>query len=181
MHSLRLRGLGWIVTLMLAGHGALAQDARLARQSLFDGQVTIEVPVALPPMPEDLRRIKYPNARTPFVAFSDANGEVSVVVNWTTHALAAKDVETHTKAFRAQFEKLPHILRWHATSIVTLNGQPVGILDFDSQAIDTVIHNKMMIATSGGRMLIATFNLTKRHETEWAPIADKVLQSIEFK
>ena len=181
MRALVLRGLRAIVIAVLAGHAAWGQDAKLARQSLFDGQVTLDVPVAFQPMPEELRRAKYPAARPPFFAFSDAKGEISVVVNWTTHPLEAKDVEGYTKAFRAQFEKLPPVLRWHGTTVDTRKGKPVGILDFDSQAVDTRIRNKMMIAATGGRMLIVTFNVTERHEAEWAPVADRVLQSVDFR
>lgn len=181
MRATILTVLGWTVAAFLAAAPvAVAQDSGLARQAFFDGKVSVELPVALKPMPADLVRTKYPNAKPPFAAYSDENGEVSVVLNHTAHPLAAENVGRQTQALRAQFEKLPHILRWHGTTVTRLAGRTVGILDFDSQAVDTQIRNKMMIAELGGRMLIVTFNLTKRHEAEWAPIADRVLRSVRF-
>jgi hypothetical protein len=179
MRATIVRALGWASAAFLAAAPvALAQDSGFARQAFFDGKISIELPVALKPMPADMVRTKYPNAKPPFAAYSDANGEVSVVLSHTVHPLAADNVGRQTQALRAQFEKLSQILRWHGTTVTQLGGRTVGILDFDSRAVDTQIRNKMMIAELGGRMLIVTFNLTKRHEAEWALIADRVLHSL---
>jgi len=95
------------------------------------------LPPALQPMSEEMKRTKYPGANRPAIAFSDSSGAISFAISWTPHRIEAQSVGLQTAQVRGQLDKTARVRRWHATDVLTIDGREVGLLDFDTRAIDS--------------------------------------------
>jgi hypothetical protein len=166
--------------LLLLAVPAQAQNGALVRHSLLDGRVTVDLPQALQPMSEEMKRTKYPGARRPTVAFSNATGSVSFGLSWTAQRLDAQTVGLQTAQLRSQLDKTGRVLRWHGTDVLAIDGREVGLLDFDTKAIDADIRNRILLAVVDGRLLLMTINMTKTDEPQWRPLSDRVIRSLRF-
>jgi hypothetical protein len=173
-------GLAFILLVLLAP-AASAQDGAFVRHTLLEGRVTVELPPTLQPMSEEMKRMKYPGANAPSLAFSDTDGTVSFAISWTAHRLDTPNVGAQTRQLRSQLDAVSRVLRWHGSEVLMLDGRDVGLLDFDSKAIDTEIRNRMLLTSLEGRMLLLTFNMTKELEPAWLPISERVVQSVRFR
>jgi hypothetical protein len=164
---------------LLLAPAASAQE--FVRHTLLDGRVTVELPPTLQPMSEEMKRLKYPGANAPALAFSDTDGTVSFAISWTQNRLDPPNVGAQTRQLRAQLDAVSRVLRWHGSEVLTLDGRDVGLLDFDSKAIDTEIRNRLLLISLEGRMLLLTVNMTKALEPAWLPISERVLKSVRFR
>jgi hypothetical protein len=54
---------------------------------------------------------------------------------------------------------------------IPINGKEVGYLEFLTSAMDTEIYNLIFFTDLDGKLLLCTFNCTKKSIDEWSTIA----------
>ncbi|MFY7729462.1 MAG: hypothetical protein ACOVRN_08100 [Flavobacterium sp.] len=57
----------------------------------------------------------------------------------------------------------------------------MGYIELVTPALDTDIYNLMFFTDLNGKLLICTFNCTKKDMEEWTPVAKEIMNSLEVK
>lgn len=135
--------------------GLLAEEI-----SLDNGGVKFTTPEGFSEMPDDVVERKYPNVNRPQYLYGNDNYSVSIGVKFSNTPLEMDELE----AFKEMMEKtLPRAipnLKWIARRIMTINKKDWILLELESSAVDTDIHNTMLFTSYKGKVLGFNFNST---------------------
>jgi hypothetical protein len=167
--------------LLVGGTPPQAETIQLETRNLLDGKIQMLIPTYFGPMSEELIRVKYPMERRPTIVLSNELGTVNIAVNHTTSVMSLKDLDETHRTFERMFRNLYPSATWYRSERTTLNGQECFILELLTPAIDTEIHNIIIVSSLESRMLIIATNLTKELVDKWLPITQKMIESIKFK
>jgi hypothetical protein len=150
--------LAGLVLALLAG--ALPADAR--EQLVFaGGRVSLDLPAGFTRMSQELIDTKYPRGSAPEHAFSNAATTVSLAGGYTANAgLTRERLPEFREFMESNLERTIPGLRWISRGIVDIAGWPWIRLELLSNAIDTEIHNVMLMTELDGGMAGVNFNAT---------------------
>ncbi len=144
--------------------------------TLFDGRITFVLPDGFAVMPSEIAEAKYPNANRPKHIYSNTNATTSVAVN----TMQAKLTDAELPEFRTFMEKTMTRMipgcRILKRDFVTLNGTRWARLELQSNAIDTDIHNILLMTALDGQPVMFNFNSTQE---EFPKITGALAKSIE--
>ena len=106
----------------------------------------------------------------------------TVTIDLETKSLLNDKVELKIpKDFVNTFEIRYPSAEWKDSGIKTINGKEVGYLELVTPAIDTEIYNLMFFTDLDGKLLLCTFNCTKKSIDEWTPTAKEIMNSLKIK
>jgi hypothetical protein len=144
---------------------------------LFDGRLSFELPDGFSTMPKDIAKIKYPmETHRPKYIYSNSKASTSIAVNLTENSSLQSQQLAEFKTFMEQtLVRMTPGLKWVKKEIITLNGTEWARLEFMSNAIDTDIHNIMLMTSFQGKPLMLNFNSTKE---EFASVEKGLSDSI---
>ena len=123
--------------------------------------VSFDAPDGFTALSRDEIAIKFPSTRAPSGVIGNARRTTTIAYELKQDKLTPEQLGEAKQAFEQLFERIIPGLEWKAKTIVQLQGQRWIQLEMTSHAIDTDIHNIMLIASREGRMLIFNFNSTK--------------------
>lgn len=178
MNRIRTIGLG-ILTIVLTT--AFIATVELETKLLLNDKVEISLPKDFDIMPEKLMESKYPSDRRPTLVYSNESGGINVALNLTTNQANQEMIPAYQKNFVQTFENLYPSAEWKDNGVKTINGKTVGYLELITPAIDTEIYNLMFFTDLDGKLLLCTFNCTKKSIDEWAPTAKEIMNSLRIK
>jgi hypothetical protein len=146
------------------------------RVNLFDEKLSFELPDEFSIMPKEIAKSKYPMENRPKYIYSNSEFTTSIAVNLTENSSLQPQ---QLAEFRSVMEKflarmIPGI-RWIKKEFITLNGTEWARLEFTSKAIDTDIHNIILMTAFEGKPLMFNFNSTKE---EFAAVKKELNASI---
>lgn len=167
--------------LLVGGSVPQAEPVLLETRSLLDGKLQMLIPTHFGPMSEELIRVKYPNERRPTSVLSNERGTVNIAVSYTTSAMSLEELDEAHRALERMFRNSYPSATWYRSERTALNGQECFILELLTPAIDTEIHNTIIVFSLESRMLIIAINLTKELVDKWLPLTQKMIESIKFK
>ena len=129
--------------------------------ALFEGRLSFALPDGFAVMSPEIAKVKYPNANRPRYIYANKKTTTSIAVN----TMEAKLTDAQLPEFRDFMEKTMTRMIPGCTvlerDVITLNGQRWARLEFMSNAIDTDIHNVLLIAALDGQPVMFNFNSTK--------------------
>jgi hypothetical protein len=159
---------------------AFAQEAAVARRMLLEGRITLELPVSLQPLSDEMRRSRYPGNTHPPIAYADASGDVTLGADWTALPLQSHEIRARLAQLREEMVRVARVQRWHQSAVVVIDGREVGILDFDRRVLETEIRVKLAMVELDGRMALISFRIPKQNEGAWPAAAARALRSLRF-
>lgn len=160
---------------------AFTLTIELETKSLLDGKVEIKIPKDFEIMSEEFLKIKYPNQRSPKLVYTNENGDINVAVNLTENKAVEEQITEYQDVFVKTFKNLYPSADWIDNGIKDINGKKIGYLEIITPAIDTDIYNLMFFTDMDGKLLLCTFNCTKKSIKEWKPIAKEIMNSLIIK
>jgi len=149
------------------------------RRELFDGRMSVMLPVKFIDMPLEYAKIKYPSEQRPKIIKMSEDGGV----NFTFDLL---DVDFETKFVKEARDGVFHIIKsiqpanvFYESKEEQVGDTLAGWFDFKSHAMDGKIYNIMYCMPIGGKFLQGIFNCTFTDSRLWKPIALQVINSIQ--
>ncbi len=172
----------YVVVLILAGGltPADAQSVKLEKRSVLGGKAVLLLPVSFELMDEERLRIKYPTKRPPKTVYTNRKGTVNVAINHTSTQMLPAHIPAVHKSVGSVIRKSYPSGQWYRNELVQIGGKRFFMFDFRSPAIDTEIRNLMVGTSFEGRLLLVTFNTVSKLESTWAPIGNRIINSIRI-
>ncbi|MFP9113289.1 hypothetical protein ACLI1A_05070 [Flavobacterium sp. RHBU_3] len=84
-------------------------------------------------------------------------------------------------SFVKSFKSMHPTADWKDSGLKTINGKKVAYIELVTPAMDTQIYNLIFITDLNGKLLICSFNCTKKDITNWTPVAKEIMNSLKTK
>ncbi len=176
--SRSLRMVALLLTLVFFAGSTPAVSQQLEQRSFIDGRVTMLVPTSFTPMSEEVLELKYPSQQRPTLVFSNPAGTVNVALNHTQNAASEADVPGLHRSMEQLLRRVHPTAEWHDSRTGQRDGMRFFVLDFVTPALDTDIRNIIFATPLDGRMLLVSFNCVVELQSSWAPVGQKIIDSI---
>ncbi|CAM3528087.1 hypothetical protein [Deinococcus frigens] len=159
----------------------LISPALVARVSILDTDVSIELPSGFVPMPRDVVKLKYSRGGQPPVqVFSTPgpNWDVNIAVALRDSALPAGDLNPSRLTLEKSVQATPGF-RWVKHGTEKVGGREWIVLQFWVDGLDTPIYNHLRVTRQGAKTLLVSANMTKAQHPRWAKVLDQTMQSMK--
>lgn len=170
-----------LITLTILVTIAFTVPIDLVTRSLLKDKVELKFPKDFKIMPEAMMKIKYPSERRPTLVYSNETGGINVALNLTQNQANQQMILTYKDNFIQTFKNLYPSAQWKDSGVKTINGKQVGYIELVTPAINTEIYNLFFFTDLDGKLLLGTFNCTKKSMSEWTPIAKEIMNSLKIK
>lgn len=170
-----------LITLTILVTTASTVKIDLVTRSLLKDKVELKIPKDFKIMPEAMMKIKYPSERRPTLVYSNETGGINVALNLTQNQANQQMIPAFKDNFIQTFKNIYPSAQWKDSGVKTINGKKVGYIELVTPAIDTEIYNLIFFTDLDGKLLLGTFNCTKKSMSEWTPIAKEIMNSLKIK
>lgn len=126
-----------------------------------DSKASFEPPPGFGPVPQAIIDAKWPSKRAPRFVVGNERATTTVAYDLKPNTVPQDKLPEVQKAFTGLIERVVPGLRWVRNEIIEQAGQRWLYLELTSTAVDTDIHNMMLITGLGDQMLVFNFNSTK--------------------
>jgi hypothetical protein len=150
--------------LLIIGLIMLASQSFASEQTnLFGGNVTFDLPDDFSVMSEEIAKIKYPmESHRPKYIYSNDRTTTSIAINFTENSQLQPNQFQEFKAYMEEtLTRMIPGIKWIKRDYVEINGKKWIYLELMSAAIDTDIHNVMLMTSFNNKPLMFNFNSTK--------------------
>lgn len=155
-----MRNLPFIVA-TLAVSAALSGTSWAERINVPETTVSFEAPAGFTALSDEEIKAKYPSSRAPRFVLGNASRGTTVAFEIRAHAIPDSALDHAMAAFEQVLSRIIPGIAWKRREIVQRAGQRWIELEATSNAVDTDIHNLMLITPYDGKMLMFNFNSTK--------------------
>ena len=176
MKNLKLLFIGTLITLLFS---MTIEKIELVSKSLLEDKIELKIPKGFDIMSEELMKIKYPMERRPTLVYSNETGGINVALNLTENKASQDLLESYVGTFENAFKNMYPSAEWKGSGVKDINGRRVGFLKLITPAIDTEIYNVMFFTDVDGKLLLCTFNCTKKSINKWKSTADEIMNSLK--
>ena len=132
-----------------------------------------DAPAGYTPLSQDEISVKFPARRAPANIVGNARRTTTIAFELNQDKLAPAQLSEARHVFEQFFERSVPGLVWRERRLVRLDGQDWIHLEFSSNAVDTDLHNILLVTSRVGRMLLFNFNSTKAE----FPLVESALRS----
>lgn len=157
----------------------IALGAHATTFSIPGAGISFDAPEGFTPLSKDEIAIKFPSSRAPSGVIGNARRTTTIAYELKQDKLAPEQLGEGKDAFEQLFERIIPGLEWKARAIVQFQGQRWIQLEMSSRAVDTDIHNIMLVTSRNGRMLIFNFNSTKSEFPSLESVLRESIRSIK--
>jgi hypothetical protein len=168
-----------LALIIFAATAAFTLAISLDTKSLLGDRVELKIPSDFEIMSEVMMITKYPSERRPTLVYTNETGGINVALNLTENPASQEVISAYKDSFVQSFESMYPSAEWKDKGVMKVNGKQVGYLELVTPAIDTEIYNLMFFTDLDGKLLLCTFNCTKKDIDEWSPIAHEILGSLK--
>ena len=163
----------WFIALTLslfAAHGSAETF------SISDVGVSFEAPDGYTKLDATEIANKYPSNRGPAFVVGNARRTTSIAYDLKPNGFPADKIGEVKEFFEKTFDRIIPGIEWKQKKLIDMLGQQWIYLEMSSRAIDTDIHNIMLITPLQGKMLVFNFNSTK---SEFPKVESELRESIK--
>ncbi len=121
----------------------------------------IDAPDGFTPLSKSEIAQKYPYRDAPFMVLGNAGRSTTISVNLYNEEISNERLDEKKQELETLLDRMTPGIQWQKREITELNGRKWVYLEFTSHAVDTDIHNMMLITPRLGRMLLFNFNATR--------------------
>ena len=176
MKTIKALGIGMLSVLLLS---TTIFTIELETKNLLNGKINLKIPKSFEIMGEEMLKTKYPSANRPTLVYTNESGEINVALNLTESKAAQNIISAYKDKFVETFKKSYPSAAWKDKNVKEINGRKVGYLELITPAIDTEIYNLMFFTDVDGKLLICSFNCTKKNIPEWTSVATEIMNSLK--
>ncbi|MEM7455215.1 MAG: hypothetical protein AAF456_12770 [Planctomycetota bacterium] len=137
----------------------------------------ILIPDGFSEMDDDMMRSKYPGPNSPAVVYTNEAGSVNIAFNHTQDRASPSQLQQLHQQLDNSIRQAQPNARWMFSGRWHHHGREWVQLEFQSQAIDTTVHNMMIATPVEGRILIVSFNCTDELSGEWLGVGREIIGS----
>ena len=159
-----------VLTLFLIANSAFASE----RVQIGDGRVSFIPPAGFKPLTKEQINLKFARGHPPQYVFANETGAVSVAITFSPARMAPEQLAEYGDAMEQMLPRMIPGMELINREFVTIDGRKWLHLEFESNAIDTDIHNHMYMTSFSGKALIFGFNSTIK---DYPEVKDKLLES----
>ena len=138
--------------------------------------VSFEPPAGFTVLSAKEIQAKYPSSRAPSFVVGNERRSTTIGCDLKGDELSFDQLPEAKAAFEPLLERMVPGIEWVRKELVTLQGQQWIYLEMTSRAVDTDIHNIMLITSLRDRLFLCNFNSTKR---EFPSVQGALQKSIE--
>ncbi len=160
---------------------ALSYASWAERLTLPETTVSFEAPTGFTALSDDEIKAKYPSNRAPRFVRGNASRGTTIAYEIRPNAIPDSALENAMGAFEQVFTRIIPGIVWKRREIVQRAGQRWIELEATSNAIDTDIHNLMLITPYDGKLLTFNFNSTKEQFPKFERELRTSIDSIRLK
>jgi hypothetical protein len=154
-------------------------NIELETKTLLNGKISLKIPKTFEIMSEEMLKLKYPSQRRPTLVYTNESGEINVALNLTESKASQNIISIYKDKFVETFKNSYPSADWKNKDVKVINGRKVGYLELITPAIDTEIYNLMFFTDVDGKLLICSFNCTKKNIPEWTSFAKEIMNSLK--
>jgi hypothetical protein len=147
--------------------------------TLFDGAVMFTLPDGFKEMSREMINLKYARGNPPQYAYIRSGGSTSIAITHSQSTLTPDQLGEFADEMGQAFERIIGGLEWIDRGVVTINGRTWARMEMMSNAIDTEIHNILLITSFQDRPLMMNFNSTIREFDEMEAGLNHAIQSLQ--
>jgi hypothetical protein len=148
------------------------------RVEVPDTTVSFESPPGFTALTREEIQAKYPKASGPGFVVGNKARTTSIAYDIKPIAIGDKDLPDLMAAFGERFEKAIPGLAWKDRKLIEMDGQRWVYLEMTSTAVDTDIHNIMLITPHAGKLLMFNFNSTREEFPDVEALLRSSIESI---
>lgn len=145
-----------------------------------DTEVTFEPPAGFKPLSKEIIAAKWPTNRAPAFVVGNESASTTVAYDLKPHLLPQDKLEEAKAAFTQLFDRIIPGIEWKKNEIIEHAGQKWISMEMTSNAIDTDVHNIMLVTGYKDRMLVFNFNSTKKDFPKFEDSLRESLKSIKL-
>ncbi len=146
--------------------------------SIAGGKITFVPPNGFAPLPQAILDRKYPAKTAPKYVISNRSAQTTIAYDLKPVDIPQDKMEEARKALTEMMPKMVLNLRWRENKIIELSGVKWIYMEMISSALDTDIHNIMLVTGHNQQMLIINFNSTVTEFSAYEQELQKSIQSI---
>ena len=151
---------GMIKTLLLAAVVALSVSAHADVFNVPELSLSVDAPEGFQRTSADIVALKW--KQPPAFVVGNERASTTIAADLKSDAIRPEQLGEAEKAFVDMFPKLMPGLKWVRHGLVTINGRQWVQMEMTSPAMDTGLHNIMLMTSMSGRLLVLNFNSTDR-------------------
>lgn len=151
------------------------------RTAVLGGKVSLILPKNFEPMTKETITAKFPRGNPPKEVFSNERGKTSIAMTVSEGTRLPPDqLPEFRKYIESVIERMVPRIKWISREYVDIDERRWARLEFMSNAIDTDIHNIMLITSFEGMPLTFNFNSIKEEFDALCLELDKSIKSIRI-
>lgn len=137
--------------------------------------VTFVPPSGFKPIPEAIKKVKWPMNTAPRFAVGNESASTTVAYDIKNQKATQEDLSLIKETLVKVFDRVIPQIQWKHNTIITHAGQKWIFLELTSAAVDTDVHNILLMTNYKDRIIVMTFNSTRQ---EYPRYKDALYQSI---
>ena len=145
-----------------------------------NGSVTFEAPPGFAKLTQELIDLKYPATRRPTYVIGNASASTTIAYDLKPHVIPNDKLDDVRKSFTTVFNRVVPGIQWKKNEILKHAGREWVHFEMTSNAVDTDIHNIMLVTGHNGKMLVFNFNSTKEDFPKYEKMLRASMHSIVF-
>ena len=153
----------------------------LEQRSVLNDKLSILVPKDWKPMPESLKKIKYPGEKPPQLVLSDRSGGISLAFNHTGSKASPKDLGRYAQVLENSLRNAYPEAVWEGIGNEKINNKQVYFFKVITETADGKIFNQMFFTDLDSTLLICSFNAIEKRMKDWKPVADSMMRSLQVR
>lgn len=142
--------------------------------------VSFEVPDEFEALSQSLIDRKWPLKNAPRYALGTPTGSSTIAYDLKDQDISRLDPDALRKKLETVFERMVPGIRWIDRRIIQRAGRKWIFFEMSSHALDTDIHNLILISPLGKQMLIFNFNSTRAEIGRYRPLFIRSILSIRI-
>ena len=144
---------------------------------LFQGRLSIMLPVSFVDLPADMARVKYTSRQRPQIIKTSLDTTVNIGMSLLDAVIYEEQINKLKNYAQEALKRLNPAFVFYESTVETKN-IPLGWFEFKSYGLDTDMYNLMFISIIEGKMLHGIFNCDYDDALEWREAARQIMYSI---
>ncbi|NQY31135.1 MAG: hypothetical protein HRT69_16925 [Flavobacteriaceae bacterium] len=156
-------------------------QSELHKITFLEDTVTINSPVELIEMSDEMFKFKYRMSTKPTLILSDEAAEVNLIANFSNIKISEKMIVAFKDNQIKQLGKKNESLKILDSGVKIVNGRKISYCKFQTDAIDQKIFNYYFFIVHKNKVLMFTFNCLNKLKSKWEKVADEIVMSVRLK
>lgn len=181
-----------LLPLLLLAFQAFAQVPKLVKTPVHDA-ITVSLPKDFAPVAEQEMASKYVSYRKPIALYTDPAKQVDFSVNLSLTQWQYFDLPLVKDFYKASLATLYSDIEWIREDIEEIRDIPFAIFEYvgtvaDSEQENVIrqtkpleVYTYIAYGLVNGKVVVFTFTAPAQQRQQWAPVAEKIMESIRLK